>query len=283
MPVTEGAPAPVGQLAPPPGYAKRPPPTPEQIAARQEAAARVAKAIADAKAKPTPRAADGKVDLAGIWTGAGGPNFNMVGRKVGGDVIFEFDEYYGGKAPLPADGPKYKPEELKKVIYNDEHSSFVDKTFRCGKAGVPRNGPPQQIIQTPTEVVFLYAELAGQTFRVIPTDGRGFRDEIDASLNGDSVGRWEGDTLVVETRNFTDETWLGGRGYHHTDKMTVVERLSRQGDVLTYALTVNDPDVLAQPWNATPRQLMPTATMLEEPPPCEDIVGDHLVNTDNHS
>ena len=101
--------------------------------------------------------------------------------------------------------------------------------------------------------MFLYG--ASNLFRVIPTDGRPHRADADPSYMGDSIGRFEGDTLVVDVTNFNDDTWLGSDGYFHTEKMHVVERLTRKGDVLTYSATVEDPDVLAKPWTTTPRRL----------------------------
>ncbi len=263
------------------------PPTPAQVAARAKAQTAIQKIMDDQRAKPTPKTADGKVDLSGIWAGVGpdrGGNGGAPSIDAAGNIVLDFPDYGGGgKAPLPADGPKYKPELVAKVDYNDEHSSFIDMTFQCAMPGVPRLGAPAQIVQTPKEVVLLYTAVSGQTFRVIPTDGRGFRPEIDPSYNGDSVGRWEGDTLIVDSKNFIDETWLGGRGYFHTDQMTVQERFTRVGDLLTYSVTVTDPGVLTEAWSPAPRNLSPTAARLEESPRCIDIVRDHLVNTDNHS
>jgi hypothetical protein len=250
-------------------------------AGRAAMAAKARAAIEVAQAKPTPRATDGKVDLSGLWTAPVG--MGWTSSKEGGNIVFNFPDYGpGGRRPMPPDGPKYKPDLVAKVEYNDVNQPKTDKVFQCGRAGVPRIGAPQQIIQTPREVLLMYVDVAGETFRVVPTDGRTFRDEIDASYNGDSIGRWEGDTLVIESRNFTDETWFGERGYFHSDKMTVVERLTRKGDTLSWNATVTDPEVLTEPWTTPTRMQVLTTTLLEEPPPCTDIVADHLVNTDNH-
>ena len=112
-----------------------------------------------------------------------------------------------------------------------EKQGVLDPAFYCKPQGIPRMGPPNQIIQTPGQVVFLY--LQGNTFRVIPTDGRPHRADTDSSYLGDSVGRWEGETLVVEVKNFNDDTWLVSDGYFHTEKMKVIERFRREGDTLT--------------------------------------------------
>jgi hypothetical protein len=102
---------------------------------------------------------------------------------------------------------------------------------------------------------------------------------------GDSVGRFEGDTLVVDVTNFIDDTWLGSDGYFHTDKMHVVERLTRKGDTVTYSATVEDPDVLEKPWTTTPRELKLStnrADALLEAPPCVEHDASHIVTLDHH-
>ena len=66
------------------------------------------------------------------------------------------------------------------------------------------------------------------------------------------LAHWDGDTLVIESVGFNDVSWLGWEGYFHTDKMEVTERFTRNGDLLFYNFTVNDPDVLMEPWNSIP-------------------------------
>jgi hypothetical protein len=87
---------------------------------------------------------------------------------------------------------------------------------------------------------------------------------------GDSVGKWEGDTLVVDVTGFNEETWLEWPGYFHTNKMHVIERLRREGNTLHYQVTVEDPDVLTQPWVMDERIMrLNTAPMVQiEDPPC---------------
>jgi hypothetical protein len=83
------------------------------------------------------------------------------------------------------------------------------------------------------------------------------------------VGKWEGDTLVVDVVGFNEETWLAWPGYFHTNRMRVIERLTRDGNNLKYTVTVEDPDVLMQPWSPDARTLRlntnPT-TQIEDPP-----------------
>src|SRR5260221_361933 len=118
--------------------------------------------------------------------------------------------------------------------------------------GTPSAGPPAQIVQAANFIVFLYP---GES-RVIPTDGRGHAPERarDISYLGDAIGRWEGDSLVVESVGFTNATWIasgirgGGGGYFHSYDMKVTERLRREGNALHYQATVEDPAVLMRPW-----------------------------------
>ena len=144
-------------------------------------------------------------------------------------------------------------------------------------------GPPNQIVQTPGQLAFLYE--ARNAFRVIPTDGRPHRDDVDSSYMGDSIGRWDGDTLVVDVTNFTDESWLGTDGWFHSDRMHVVERLRREGDTLVYTATVEDAQVFSRPWELTPRTLKLLTNpgdALMESPPCVEKDGPHLITNEHH-
>jgi hypothetical protein len=168
-----------------------------------------------------------------------------------------------------AEFPKYKPELLTRVADLRERQVKTDTVLRCYPPGVPRIGPPAKIVQTATEVVFLYDDPNGSFYRVIPID-RPRRTGVSASYLGDAVGRFEGDTLIVETSNFTDETWLTDNGAFHSADLRVVERLRRAGDTIEYQATAHDPAVLAEPWAMKPRVLARSSRPLEEPPRCEE-------------
>ena len=111
---------------------------------------------------------------------------------------------------------------------------------------------PIKIVQTKDEVIFMYETF--HAFRVIPTDGRKHPDDMDPSFMGDSVGRWEGDTLVVDVAGFNDKTWLGvGGASIHSDALHVVERYQRVDyDTITYNVVIEDPKVFTKSWNAAP-------------------------------
>jgi hypothetical protein len=255
-------------------------------------------ALKAAAAKPTPRAANGHPDLNGSW---GAPELPISAHQDSqGNFFINAPADKGGTAPkldaslseqlrhvVDPNPPPYKPELLAKVKKLASDKVRYDPTFYCKPAGVPRAGAPRQIVQTPTLTVLLYDEQNGPpgSFRLVPTDGRPHRTDVDPSYFGDSIGHWEGDTLVVDVTHFNDETWLanipgsqGGSGYFHSEALHVVERYTRTGDTLRWEATVEDPNVLTKPWKMTPRTEILTQTMLYEEPICEDRSSQHVVN-----
>jgi len=264
-------------------------------------------------AVPTPRLADGHPDLNGRWGGGGGgggviaiepdgteidfgtygdyqaaltagqvsPSARIIGRRPnyrhGNNVYSERD---GGMVQrYDANPPLYKPELWERVRYLDVNGNAEDMTFICMPAGVPRMGPPIRIIQSETDAILLYQQR--NTWRVVPTDGRP-HDPLNAddqTFLGDSVGRWDGDTLVIDVVGFNDLTWLDWPGWFHSNEMRVEERFTRVGNTLRYEVSVYDPAVLTQPWVMDPRVLQlnrSSATYLEDPP-CLDFDSTHMV------
>ena len=128
-------------------------------------------------------------------------------------------------APRGPSKPQYKQEFAAKVEDLRVRQVQEDPVLRCFAPGVPRIGPPDKIVQGANEVVFLYDDVSGNFFRIVPTDGRPHPTNTEPSYLGDAVGRWEGDTLVVETVNFNGLTWLTDDGAFHTPELRVVERL----------------------------------------------------------
>lgn len=127
----------------------------------------------------------------------------------------------------------------------------LDPTAQCLPMGFPRNMAtrfPIQIVQTPGQVTMIFQ--AGIRVRRIFTDGRAHDADRDPSYNGDSIGRWEGDTLVIETANFKDGAWLDHDGTPHSKVLRAVERirLAEQGRVLLDEITLFDENILAGPW-----------------------------------
>ena len=140
----------------------------------------------------------------------------------------------------------------------------LDPVHDCRPLGVPRAGVNGvHIVQTDKVVAVLYESAPYSTFRLIYTDGRQHPKDLETSWWGHSVGHWDKDTLVVDVIGVTDETWVGGGGAVgrnmytsiHSDRMRVVERWAREGDVLTYEATVDDPVAFTKPWVITPRRV----------------------------
>lgn len=221
-----------------------------------------------------PRTSDGHPDLTGTWdTGGGIPPLHPVKTDKGVCIsCVPGQAPTGPQGPPPnrdnPDQPLYKPEYRAKVADYKLHQVRYDSSLRCRKPGVPRIGPPQKIVQTRGQVVFLYSDLTGDAFRIIPTDGRAHRDDVSDSYLGDSVGHWEQDTLVVDVNNFNDDTWLADNGMFHSTQLHVIERLHRVGDTIEYQAVVEDPEVLMQPWMPQPRLIKLTHDELVETPPC---------------
>jgi hypothetical protein len=241
---------------------------------------------------PTPRAPDGKPDLTGIWIPAARGGGASRYDEQGGETVFaaregSFENFENDNALRrlgDRNKPLYKPEHWAKVRENDANGNELDPEFKCRPYGVPRMGAPSQIVQTKDQVVLLYAGgFAGQnTFRVVPTDGRPHNQArvTQETWKGDPVGHWEGDTLVIETIGFTDESWLHKSGYFHGFKLKVVERFTREGNTLRWVATVDDPEVLLEPWTMNPVTRVLDArpgAFVAEDLPCEERDLQHMV------
>jgi hypothetical protein len=246
--------------------------------------------------KPTPRLADGKSDFNGTWDHLGGIEFVRPQSLDGGSVCVigcpppaaaarggGAGARAGGPPPEPVQNfPKYKPEFQAKVKDLSARQVDVDTALQCQPPGVPRIGPPAKIVQTAREVLFLYDDVSGSFFRIIPTNGRPPRKGLPASYLGDSVGHYEGDTLVVETVNFNEETWLTDNGAFHSKDLKVIERLRRVGDTIQYEAVAHDPSVLVEPWKERTQTLWLTDREIEESPRCEDRDLDLIKDGSHH-
>ncbi len=192
--------------------------------------------------------------------------------------------------------PPYKPEYMAKAkaIGDAMHgdASPMDPQYDCIPYGVPRGslrgggGYAMQIVQNKDVVAFLYEDRPGPYFRIVYLNGEHPKD-LDPSYFGHSIGHWEGDTLVVDVVGLNDETWLGSGtvgpklAMMHSDKLHVIERWTRVGDVLNYEATVEDPVMFTKPWVMTPRQTQIAAPGdYIRPTMCEALDKSHLVKSD---
>lgn len=224
-------------------------------------------------------------DLSGVWQF--GIDLPPTGLKTESGFKTVDQSARHGTAPvqgaLPStEAPVYKPEFRQKVKDLEAHESKTDPVFYCGRPGVPRIGSPRKIVQLPTEFIFLYEDISGDPYRIIRMDGKGHKPDPNPSYYGDSIGRWEGDKLVVDVTGFVEDGWFGEGGYFHSDQMHVVERLWRVGPNLAYQYTVEDPKVLAAPWTAPARLVKPSNEPLEESPKCTETDASRLTNDDHH-
>ena len=242
-----------------------------------------------AAAPATPRLSNGKPDLNGTWENGGGIEFLRPQTLPDGSVCVSNCPRPPDAAPagprvvVPPDVPKYKPQFTAKVADLSKNQQKTDPVLRCRPPGVPRIGPPDKIVQTAREAVFLYEDVSGPFFRIVPLDGRSHRADDSESWLGDAVGHWEGDTLVVETGNFNDESWLTDNGAFHTTGLKVTERLTRTGAAIEWSAVVQDAEVLAEPWKLRPRRMALTDAEMSEPAPCFDQDMQHMVDDSYHA
>lgn len=193
-----------------------------------------------------PKMPDGKPDLSGVWWG-------------GADV--------GPRLPRGARGPTfqslYQPwaaEKAKTLSDKDDPTlKCIPVAFGTLNVSMYNVGAVAQIVANPKFVVMLSETFHG--FQLIPTDGRAHREDIPPAYRGDSVGHWEGDTFVVDTKNFTEDTWMSaeGRVSFHSDQLHIVERYRRiNKNTLEVEARIEDPKVLTGPW-IVPKQTLQLA------------------------
>ena len=156
---------------------------------------------------PAPRTADGKPDFSGVWGMDAGPSlFYIRGDLKPGEI---------------------KPWAAELVQQRDEHLGRDDQSVRCLPEGPRFNhfvAFPKKIVHTPSLIIVLAEDLS---YRQIFLDGRALPQDPSPSFMGYSVGRWEGDTLVVETIGFKDVTWLDFAGHPHSEALRLTERYRR--------------------------------------------------------
>ena len=176
-------------------------------------------------AKTIPRMPDGTPDLSGVWSKPHRRNTALEAEPL----------------PFTAAG---------RAAF-ENRVNVIDPTSTCRAPGTPRvtSWPyVMEILQRPDKVVMVYEYM--HNFRVIPTDGRGHPKEVLPSLMGHSVGRWEGDTLVIDTIGFTDRTWLDDHGNQHSEALHLIERYQRiSSDQIRYDFTIEDPKFYTKPWS----------------------------------
>ena len=201
--------------------------------------------------RPAPRTADGRPDLSGVWWVGDLP---VQGLRVGTTRAI-------GDAPRPGSFQSlYNPVAMAKWRSlgdkDDPSLRCVPVAFGTLRVSLLGLGLVGQIIQSPKFVTLLTETY--HSFKLIPTDGRPHRDDVAPSYRGDSVGRWDGDTLVVDTTTFSDENWLYAEGNvsFHSDALHIVERYRRLDEItLQIDSTIEDPKVLTAPYKVPAQTL----------------------------
>ncbi len=185
---------------------------------------------------PVPRLPDGTVDLSGVWQG-GGPSRDLRLGLAPGETV----------PILPA---AQKRMDSRTVLDNTE--------AHCLPAGVPRvpSNYPWRLVQSPTHKqathIFMLFEANIHSYRQFFMDGREHPADPDPTWYGHSIGRWEDDTLVVDTIGFTERSALDGAGYPRTEQMRVIERWTRKNlGHMVNAITIDDPGSYSRPFNLT--------------------------------
>jgi hypothetical protein len=218
-----------------------------------------------APAYRAPRGADGRPDLNGIWQALNEANFDIQTHMARPAMALRAGPY----GPLPAapvlalgavgavppglgvvegDEIPYRPEALATKQKNQENWLTSDPEIKCYLPGVPRATylpHPFQVLQSASAIVMVY-QYAGAVRDIYLKDPG--PAPVDSWM-GQSVGRWEGDTLVVDVRGFNDRTWFDRAGNFHSEALHVVERYTRTGpDVIAYEATIEDPRTFTRPW-----------------------------------
>ena len=208
-------------------------------------------------AAPTPRTPDGKPDLSGIWRGPGGGSYD---RNVARDL---------------------KPSDIQPWA----EAVYQQRIRDMGKGAPRANCLPDpfpyyhmvdlaRFVQTPGLIVIMYQGNTNSVHRTIFTDGRKLPDDPNPTWMGYSVGRWDGDALVVDTAGFNDKSWLDIEGHPHTEALHITERfLRRDFGHMDLEMTIDDPKAFTRPFVLKiPKTLMPDTDILESV--CEN---DHSV------
>jgi len=236
-------------------------------------------------AGPPPRTADGKVDLSGVWE-------TNQGRRGGGPAPVAAEgtgalppsgSIFGNVGDQSPGGAPYQPwaaELVKKRMADNSKDNPDAHCLPMGLMQMTSHPYPKKIILTPTVMVLIY-EGSGTTVREVFLDGRPLPKAADVEpwWNGYSVGRWEGDTLVVETTGFMDDGWLDVRGSPFTSAGTMIERFRRPTyGSLVIDVTIDDPKAYTKPFTATVNNhLLPDTQLIEFV--CIDKSAQHYVGT----
>jgi hypothetical protein len=198
------------------------------------------------------RMPDGKPDLSGIWQAIGTAHWNLQDQQARTGPVLELGAVMAipaGRGVVEGNEIPYQPWAAAKQKENYDNWLSRDPEVKCYLPGLPRATYmpfPFQIVQSAAGDILMAYEYASAS-RVI-TMGTAEPPPVDTWM-GQSVGRWEGDTLVVDATGFNDQTWFDRAGNFHSEALHIVERFSPlTPDVLDYEVTIEDPKVFTRSW-----------------------------------
>ncbi len=213
---------------------------------------------------PAPRARR-KPDLSGVWLADAEPLPKEVGLSIEGDMPFA-RHFVNVTADIPPDQVLLQPPAAELFQKRLESGGVDDPIAHCKPSGVPILNAvplPMKIVQTPSIVIVLYEE--NTVFRQIFLDGRRPVEGAVPRYMGYSTGRWEDDTLVVETDGFSDHHWLDAMGHPLSTQLRLTERFRRPAaGRLEIEVTIDDPGTYTRPFSYTIKStLLPDEDLLE--------------------
>jgi len=198
---------------------------------------------AGAQTPAVPRTPDGKPDFSGIWQVMNTAAWDIQDHTAQKGVPAGIGVVVGNEIP-------YKPEALARKRQNYENRATADPETKCYLPGVPRimyTTYPFQIFQKPQQLTMLFEYV--HATRYVYTNGTPHPPGHIDWWMGDSRGRWDGDTLVVDVVDFNEDTWFDRAGNFHSDELHLVERFTLlDADHVNYEVTVEDPKVFSRPW-----------------------------------
>ena len=189
-----------------------------------------------------PRTADGKPDFSGIWENLSKADSNIEPHSATRTQPATMGAIVGDALP-------YQPAALQKRNENFAKRATLDTESKCFLPGIPRimyEDHPFQIVQT-SDLILMLFEYVHAT-RNVYMNSPHIKGPLDWWM-GDSRGKWDGDTLVIDANNFNEETWFDRAGNFHSDALHVVERYTRTSpDVIAYEATIEDAKTFTRPW-----------------------------------
>jgi hypothetical protein len=233
-------------------------------AAAQTPARPPAQTPAQTAAQPyrAPRTKDGKPNLNGIWQAVNSANWDIEGHGAAPGPFWQLGAEFSvppGLGVVEGGSLPYKPEALKQKQENFADRMNRDPEIKCYLPGVPRAmymPYPFQIIQSPEQIMMVF-EFAGALRTVYMKHS----DAPADSWMGWSNGKWDGESLVIDTSDFIEKSWFDRSGNFHSDELKVTERLTPiDKDHLNYEVTITDPKVFTRAWKMS----MPLYRMVEK-------------------